>query len=191
MKTKFWAGLAAGVLLCGMTEVATAAVILNGGFDAGLTDWTVYTSPGTVIVINDGGTHPSVARMTGVSYMWQEYSWVAGEKLTFDYKDNHNSSLPTGQIVLQIFNASSSEEITIPLLGDSAWHSFTYTAVGSGSGTVVFCNLFSEVGDTTYTLFDNISSTASVPEPSSAMLIGFGALSLLGCRRPRKAGVKS
>jgi len=186
MKPKFLAGLAAGVLLCGMTQVATASVIVNGDFETGLAGWTTFL--GTASVMLDGDASSNVASMPGGGVIGQSISWVAGDKLTLKYKDVSPVSNPAGLAFQISFDGGGMYISGLPTNGSSAWKSYTYTFTGADSGMLYLGNAGVTASESR---FDNVSITSAVPEPSSAMLIGFGALSLLGFRRSRKACVKS
>ncbi len=174
---------------------ATASTITNGGFENGLTGWTIDTTTGGSVTTTsyNGGTAAAAFASSSIS---QNYSWELGEELAFDwafdYVDWGTTSPYSDYNYFGVTDTSGnggSFEITLAQTFDADWQSYLHTFSNAGSGTLYFGS--QNVGDEyldSIAFFDNVSSStiSPVPEPTTMVLLGFGILGLAGVSRRKK-----
>ena len=112
------------------------------------------------------------------------FDWAGAQQYAF-------TGVTTEAWQVSLGNATQTTQIlTDPSHGFTGWYSTTFTFVATGSNELLsFLALGTPAGEPPFSLLDNVSLTAAVPEPGTlwAMLIGGLALLFIAKRR-RKLG---
>ena len=178
------------VLALSLGAQASINFIVNGGFETG--DYTGWTSGGCgpAGVIGSGagwlpnsGNYFSVEGAVGCDHtLSQTFSDIASQGLTISFyygsdgaSWNDINVYWNGNLIYGSFNDPS----TLP---NYLLYTFNVTATGSDTLTIGIRN------DPAYQALDDVSVTASTPEPGTLVLMGSGLLGLAGVVR-RKFGV--
>jgi hypothetical protein len=184
-----------------LSTSAKANLIVNGSFEVlpntlGNGSWTTYNSiPGWTAsygsievrnnvegVAQDGNIFVELDAYYNSSMYSQTVATNVGElyTLSYYYAPRQNVALESNPIELY-FNNTLVDYYTSYSNSNNSWVQRVFTVTGTGSDVISFKAVGKD--DSYGGSIDNVSLVASVPEPSVAILIGFGLFSLLGFRR--------
>ena len=201
MKKTLLTGLAIGLMTLGVTGIASANLIQNGGFELPLQaegTWAIYNSidgwtPVTNVEIRNNvagaayeGSNYAELDTTQNMAIKQTVTTVLGQqyKLTFAYSPRE--SVPSGSNGIDVF--WNNESLTSLDLqgGDSGndWVVYTFLVTGTGSDTLKFgaSGYSNSYGGS----LDAVTLDA-VPEPATMLLFGTGILGLAGVARRKRS----
>ena len=192
MRTKtLLAVVAVAVCLCIAPATFAQNLLTNGSFETdSFSGWTTggnfeFTSVTSgpfesYTGAQDGSFYVTMGPVGSDGTLSQTFSTVAGQSYSFSFwfasvGDNPSdfSAYWDGTPVLSLTNPNTG----------SNWTNYSFTETGTGSDTVSFA--FRD--DPAYLALDNVQVQATVPEPSSFLLLGTGVLGLGGFVR-RKLG---
>jgi PEP-CTERM motif len=186
---------AATLLLCAPMAFGQN-LLSNGGFETG--DFTGWTTGGnfedTEVVsgafyeysgAQEGNFYAVLGPVGSDGTLSQSFADHAGTSYTFSFWLASVGDNPSD--FSAYWDGTSVLSLTNPNTGAN-WSEFSFTETGTGNDTISF----SFRDDPAYIALDNVSvsaqsGTGTVPEPSSLLLMGSGALGLLGVVR-RKLG---
>jgi Carbohydrate binding domain/PEP-CTERM motif len=179
--------VAVALLLCAPAAFGQN-LLTNGGFETG--DFTGWTTGGNfgATGVTSGAFYEYTGAEEGTYYAYlgpvgsdatlsQSFTTQAGTSYTFSFwlaavGDNPSdfSAYWDGNQVYSVTNPNT----------NGVWTQYSFTETGTGNDTITL----SFRDDPAYIALDNVSVTAntggSVPEPSSFLLLGSGALGLAG-----------
>ena len=188
--------VAMALLVCAPTAFAQN-LLTNGGFETG--DFSGWSTTGNFEFssVTSGSFVSFTGAQEGTFYavfgpvgsqggIFQSFSDTAGGSYNFSFWLNAVGDDPSSVTVM--WDGTTVYSATDPNTGN-VWTNFNFTETGTGHDTVTF--LFQD--DPAYIALDNVSVTpqtggTSVPEPSSFMLMGTGALALAGVIRRKLRG---
>ena len=178
--------LITAIVLASAAASSQAGTIVNGDFSNDFAGWTVAGD-----VINT----QNQALLTAFGQISQNQTWTAGEQLSFDWFFQGMDYYPFNDwSVFQVQDAlgniisdfTLADVASVETYGDSGWQTFHYTFNNAGSGSINFA-VYNDIDDNYSSLLmvDNVKS-ASVPEPTSLLIMGLGLFGL-GFSRKRAA----
>ena len=183
--------VAVTLLLCAPAAFAQN-LLTNGGFEMGnFTGWggdqngaSVVSGPFYVYSGAQEGSFYAVLGPVGVDgTLNQSFTTTAGGSYTFSFYLAAVGDDPSD--FTATWDGNTVYSATDPNTG-GAWQLFSFTETGTGHDTIGF----SFRDDPAWIALDNVSVTQnnSVPEPSSFLLMGSGALALAGVIRRKFRG---
>ena len=199
MKTLL-AGLAASLALSFAPAAQAAQLLVNGGFESGLSGWTVTAPWFTSVVSDPGAPADHLVRLGGPS--WNKAS--ISQSFTTDAGDMYDVSFSGGlfgtggarQINVFMDNAWVAAFNLAPAANSAAFSTFGWSFMGTGGSQNIQFEIVT--ASNSATILDDISiverviapdPTSWVPEPSTwaMMILGFGAIGAVVRRRARTA----
>jgi hypothetical protein len=189
--------------LCGTS--AQANLIVNGSFEnlpSPLANgtWTTYTaitgwtaSVGSIEVRNnvegvaqDGNIFVELDSYGNSTMYSQTVTTVAGSAYTLSYWFAPRLNVASTSNGIQLlFNNVAIDDVTGFSNLNNAWSLRSFTVIGTGSDVITFAAI--GTSDSYGGSIDNVSmETASVPEPTTMLLLGLGLIGLAGFRGYRK-----
>jgi len=205
MKLQFLKTIILGAVLS-ISTVANAGLI-NGGFESGLTNWD-YNSPSSATIVN---SHEGLSAMEGNSFLkllgdtsgnginntaTQSFYLNVGDSIqgfaAFDWND-YNPYYDFSSV--EIFDHNdislavlwSETGVGLSNYANTPWDFWQYTALASNTYKLVLSsgNTADSV-NSSIALFDAISTTTSVPEPSTLAIFALGIIGLASRRFAKK-----
>jgi hypothetical protein len=202
----FMRNVLACIVFAGVLSAVSATPIVNGSFEDGLTGYTTrldfnggeYLGGDLYVTTNKDGVSATdgqnFAVLEATSQLYQNYSAVKNEQLSFDWNFVSQDYLPYNDYAL--FSLSGAGANVSVLLSDvsqvgegsTGWRNYTYTFQDDFNGTFSFLsangidNVFNSL-----LCVDNIKSSVNVPEPGQLSLLIVGLLSFAGIAMRRKA----
>ena len=184
---------AAALLLC--APAFGQNLLTNGGFETG--DFTGWTTGGNfgATGVTSGAFYEYTGAQEGNFYAYlgpvgsdatlsQSFTTTAGQQYTFSFWIAAVGDDPSD--FSAFWDGTQVYAVTDPNTGGQ-WTQYSFTETGTGSDSITL----SFRDDPAYIALDNVSvtpSASSVPEPSSFMLLGSGALGLAGFLRRKFRG---
>lgn len=176
--------VAAAALGVGATRAQAQNLVTNGGFESGLTGWTVTLCNSSYHVTTDGTAHsgtsaaafPSVGCYDTIT---QTLSTTPGEQYMIDFWAQESGS-PNGLRILFGPNTIFEQALT-----NSSYQEFTLTATATSNSTDFSIEGFN---NPSRSHVDDVSVTANVtatPEPATLVLMASGLVPLVGFTRRR------
>lgn len=194
---------ATAAVLGAATPVLSAELILNGDFEAGLTNWTAVGQVGANTAANYGpccgttGGEPAYSgnhfaafgsgNIVGLSSLSQIIGTVAGASYNLSFLAGAFGA-NTNVVVTSAGGATNSFTVTANNNANTTFSSHAFSFLGSGVDTITF-SVNSPPSDNTDALIDNVSvigqAPTAVPEPAAwaLMIMGFGGVGALVRRR--------
>lgn len=177
--------IAAAAALTLFAGVAQASLLVNGGFENGLTGWTCVApggqcSTGTQgLPAVEGAAYFFGFANTGTGELSQDFATEIGASYTVSLFFNTNGAVPPNSLGIAV--GSLSDTLGLQQL---VWNSYsaTFTAL---STTTSLDLLFRTVAGSGTVWVDNVVVVRAVPLPSTAMLLALGLLAFAGTRRAR------
>lgn len=197
--------VASALAFAASANAATTIPLVNGSFEApAMGGWAWGTAPSSW-TYNYGPLGLSPAARTGIQSVWNYVNsgWFQISQNSA-YTVAEAGEVLTAGVYIQITNLDSGQStVNLKLLLDGAtavqtqpayfanqtWTLLTtqYTTVAADIGKTVGMAFGGDGGfgasGGSYTYFDDVSLTTSIPEPSAAVLGGLGMLALLRRRR--------
>ncbi|QIB65453.1 PEP-CTERM sorting domain-containing protein [Kineobactrum salinum] len=187
-----------------VSTAAQASLIVNGGFDAGLSGWTVDPASTTGVTWDSGTAHVGRPGPDGVAIFEQSFDIVAGTNslfVGFDYQWQINRpSTPDFFLAELLYESTSGTEIETLVFEDSSSVAFNTTFdfsgivqlaglnAGPNNGTIRFTLTEDNSGAGSRIQLDNVAVNA-VPLPATLLLVIVG-LAGMTVRRKRFAAGK-
>jgi len=194
MRVKTLLVFVAAVLLTAAPMAFGQNLVNNGSFETGdFTGWSVngleevVTGPFSVYSgAQDGNWYSVWGNIGADGTISQTISTTAGQQYTFSFWLAAVGDDPSDFSAM--WDGTTVYSQTDPNTG-GAYQLFSFTVTGTGSDTITFNGR----DDPAWIALDNISvtptsGTGTVPEPSSIMLMGSGALGLAGFLRRKLRG---
>lgn len=192
-------------LMSFVVSTNAATIVVNGSFEdqattgdglGGLLGWNlVTTGVGTVTTVSsdsffntapsDGSYMLKFNGNNGVMSINQDLTTVIGQEYLVTFDSGYSRlAVETGGVLVELNNVSLSPAPDfVSYSGRNQWHSYSFSFVASSTATnLKFTdNVSTQVGLDSF--LDKIVVTASVPEPSRAVLLGLASLGLILRRR--------
>ena len=172
---------------------AFGGLVVNGTFEAGCTtNWTITQddggncsstegNPNFALILNNGpGPVPQAAQTIAGLVVGQNY------QITIDGKTHYNCCNPPGTPGAGV--GIDGQQFDFLILNSQPWTTYTFNFTYTGASNVLVVSA-QRNGTDADGEFDNVDINlvqSGVPEPGSFVLIGAGALLLIGSRLRRR-----
>ena len=179
--------IAAAIALALIAGITHASLLVNGGFESGLTGWTCTAPGGQCFTGNQGP--PAIEGLayfygfanSGTGELSQDFATDVGVTYSVSLVFNTNGSVPPNSLAIEVGDLSATLA-----LQQGTWNAYSasFTAL---STTTSLDFLFRTVGGSGTVWIDNVvvDRVGAVPLPSTAMLLAAGLLAFAGMRRAR------
>ena len=177
--------LSLATVLAASAQAATAASVPNMSFESGIAPWA---GTGTVQTGSNAFSGNSYGQLTGLQYLYQNVSLVAGQTYDFMWRFISEDYAPITNTAFVLTDEGLNVLANVASLGrgDSGWQYFSWIPTSNYTGPLGF----STISFTGNIVGSRLLLDAAVPLPGAALLFGSALLGAGALRRRKMAAKK-